>query len=96
VRWQRCRNRAEKICISRSRSSTRSLRKSFEATTGNTESLAGSIASWNSGRPREGSGGESFLGDAEVPWSEFARLEERYSLPRARVVYGLRSSVAKS
>jgi len=34
--------------------------------------------------------------DGEVTWAEFARLEQRYSLPRARVVHGLRSSVAKS
>jgi len=31
----------------------------------------------------------------DVPWSEFLRLEQRYSLPRARVVHGLRSGVAK-
>jgi hypothetical protein len=31
-----------------------------------------------------------------VTWAEFLRLEERYSLPRARVVHGLRSGVAKS
>jgi len=34
--------------------------------------------------------------DGEVTWAEFLRLEERYSLPRARVVHGLRSGVAKS
>jgi RNA-directed DNA polymerase len=34
--------------------------------------------------------------DGDVPWTEFLRLEKRYSLPRARVVHGLRSSVAKS
>jgi RNA-directed DNA polymerase len=34
--------------------------------------------------------------DGEVTWAEFLRLEKRYSLPRARVVHGLRSSVAKS
>ena len=31
-----------------------------------------------------------------MPWSRFSRLEERYSLPRARVVHGLVSSAAKS
>jgi RNA-directed DNA polymerase len=31
-----------------------------------------------------------------MTWSEFLRLEKRYGLPRARVVHGLRSSVAKS
>ena len=31
-----------------------------------------------------------------MPWSKFSRLEERYSLPRARVVHGLLSSAAKS
>ncbi len=31
-----------------------------------------------------------------MTWAEFLRLEKRYSLPRARVVHGLRSSVAKS
>ena len=30
-----------------------------------------------------------------MTWSRFARLEERYSLPRARVVHGLASRVAK-
>ena len=34
--------------------------------------------------------------DGDVTWSEFLRLEKRYSLPRARVVHGLVSSVAKS
>jgi RNA-directed DNA polymerase len=34
--------------------------------------------------------------DGEVTWAEFFRMEKRYSLPRARVVHGLRSSVAKS
>ena len=34
--------------------------------------------------------------DGVVSWTEFLRLEKRYSLPRARVVHGLRSSVAKS
>jgi group II intron reverse transcriptase/maturase len=34
--------------------------------------------------------------DGEMTWAEFLRLEERYSLPRARVVHGLRSGVAKS
>jgi RNA-directed DNA polymerase len=34
--------------------------------------------------------------DGDVTWTEFLRLEKRYSLPRARVVHGLRSSVAKS
>jgi RNA-directed DNA polymerase len=34
--------------------------------------------------------------DGDVTWSEFYRLEQRYSLPRARVVHGLRSGVAKS
>ena len=34
--------------------------------------------------------------DGEVTWKEFLRLEKRYSLPRAHVVHGLRSRVAKS
>jgi group II intron reverse transcriptase/maturase len=34
--------------------------------------------------------------DGDMTWSEFLRLEKRYGLPRARVVHGLRSSVAKS
>jgi hypothetical protein len=34
--------------------------------------------------------------DGDVTWAEFLRLEKRYSLPRDRVVHGLRSSVAKS
>ncbi len=34
--------------------------------------------------------------DGDVTWAEFLRLEKRYSLPRARVVHGLRSSVAKA
>jgi RNA-directed DNA polymerase len=34
--------------------------------------------------------------DGDVSWTEFLRLEKRYSLPRARVVHSLRSSVAKS
>ena len=34
--------------------------------------------------------------DGDVTWAEFLRLEKSYSLPRARVVHGLRSSVAKS
>jgi RNA-directed DNA polymerase len=34
--------------------------------------------------------------DGDVTWPEFLRLEKRYSLPRARVVHGLRSSVAKA
>ena len=34
--------------------------------------------------------------DGEVTWAEFLRMEKRYSLPRARVVHGLRSGVAKS
>jgi RNA-directed DNA polymerase len=34
--------------------------------------------------------------DGDVTWTEFLRLEQRYSLPRARVVHGMRSSVAKS
>ena len=34
--------------------------------------------------------------DGEVTWAQFLRLEKRYSLPRARVVHGLQSSVAKS
>jgi RNA-directed DNA polymerase len=34
--------------------------------------------------------------DGDVTWPEFLRLEKRYSLPRAHVVHGLRSSVAKS
>ena len=33
--------------------------------------------------------------DGDVTWSEFFRLEKRYRLPRARVVHGLRSGVAK-
>jgi group II intron reverse transcriptase/maturase len=31
-----------------------------------------------------------------ITWAKLLRLEKRYSLPRARVVHGLRSSVAKS
>jgi RNA-directed DNA polymerase len=34
--------------------------------------------------------------DGDVTWTEFLRLEKRYSLPRARVVHGLRSSIAKA
>ena len=34
--------------------------------------------------------------DGEMTWAEFLRLEKRYSLPRARVVHGLLSGVAKS
>ena len=34
--------------------------------------------------------------DGDVTWSEFLRLEKRYSLPRARVVHCLLSGVAKS
>jgi group II intron reverse transcriptase/maturase len=34
--------------------------------------------------------------DGDVTWAQFLRLEKRYRLPRARVVHGLRSSVAKS
>jgi RNA-directed DNA polymerase len=34
--------------------------------------------------------------DADVTWAQLSRLEQHYSLPRARVVHGLRSSVAKS
>ena len=34
--------------------------------------------------------------DGEVTWAQFLRLEKRYSLPRARVVHGLRNRVAKS
>jgi RNA-directed DNA polymerase len=34
--------------------------------------------------------------DGDVTWSEFLRLEKRYRLPRARVVHGLLSGVAKS
>jgi RNA-directed DNA polymerase len=34
--------------------------------------------------------------DGEVTWAEFLRLEQRYNLPRARVVHGLVGSVAKS
>ncbi len=34
--------------------------------------------------------------DGDVTWPEFLRLEKRYRLPRARVVHGLRSSVAKA
>jgi RNA-directed DNA polymerase len=34
--------------------------------------------------------------DGDVTWTEFLRLEKRYGLPRARVVHGLHSSVAKS
>ncbi len=34
--------------------------------------------------------------DGDVTWTEFLRLEKRYSLPRARVVHGLRGSVARS
>ena len=34
--------------------------------------------------------------DGDVTWAQFLRLEKHYSLPHARVVHGLRSSVAKS
>ncbi len=34
--------------------------------------------------------------DGDVTWSEFLRLEQSYNLPRARVVHGLLSGVAKS
>jgi RNA-directed DNA polymerase len=34
--------------------------------------------------------------DGTMTWAEFLRLEKRYGLPRARVVHGLRSGVAKS
>jgi RNA-directed DNA polymerase len=34
--------------------------------------------------------------DGDVTWAQFTRLEKRYSLPAARVVHGLLSSVAKS
>jgi hypothetical protein len=34
--------------------------------------------------------------DSTMAWAEFLRLEKCYSLPRARVVHGLRSRVAKS
>ena len=34
--------------------------------------------------------------DGDVTWAQFLRLEKRYSLPRARVVHGLQSRVAKS
>jgi RNA-directed DNA polymerase len=34
--------------------------------------------------------------DGALSWLAFARLEKRYDLPRAWVVHGLRSSVAKS
>jgi RNA-directed DNA polymerase len=34
--------------------------------------------------------------DGIMTWAEFLRLEKRYGLPRARVVHGLRSGVAKS
>ena len=79
VRYQRCRNGVERICTFRSRSSTRSSRKSCEATTGITGSLETSTASWNSGREREGSGDVNCLGDAEageVTWAQFASSGE--------------------
>ena len=34
--------------------------------------------------------------DGDVTWAQFLRLEKHYSLPRARVVHGLQSRVAKS
>ncbi len=34
--------------------------------------------------------------DGIVSWAQFCRLEKRYNLPHARVVHGLRSSVAKT
>ena len=34
--------------------------------------------------------------DGEIPWSDFLRLEERYGLPRARVVRSLLRGAAKS
>ena len=66
VRSQRCRNGAGRICTFRSRSSTRSSRRSCEATTGTTGSLATTSASRNSGRERGGSGDAGCLGDAET------------------------------
>ncbi len=66
ARYQRCRNGVEKICTFRSGSSTKSSRKSCEATTGITGLLATSTASWNSGRQHEGSGSVGCLGDAEM------------------------------
>ncbi len=95
----RCRNGAASICTFRSGSSTRSSRKSCGATTGTTGSLETSTASRNFGRKREGSGDRMLSRrrrDGDVTWAEFLRLEKRYSLPRARVVHGLLSGVAKS
>jgi hypothetical protein len=34
--------------------------------------------------------------DGEIPWSDFLRLEQRYGLPRPRVVHSLLRSAAKS
>jgi hypothetical protein len=34
--------------------------------------------------------------DGDVTWAQFLRLKKRYTFPRARVVHGLRSSVATS
>ena len=34
--------------------------------------------------------------DGDVTWAQFLRLEKHYNLPRARVVHGLLSRVAKS
>ncbi len=70
VRWQRCRSGAEDICTFRSRNSTRSSRKSCEATTGTTGSLATFPASSISERKCERSGDAGSLGDAEMATSD--------------------------
>ena len=51
-----------------------------------------SPVSRNSWRKRERSGDTGSRGarrDGEIPWSDFLRLEQRYGLPRPRVVHGL-------
>ena len=82
----------------RSKNSTRSSCKSCEATTGITGSLATSTASRNSGRERRiwRRKLSRRRRDGDVTWAQFLRLEKYYSLPRARVVHGLQSRVAKS
>ena len=83
----------------RSKNSTRSSCKSYEATTGITGSLATSTVSRNSGRERGRIWRRKLSRrrrDGDVTWAQFLRLEKYYSLPRARVVHGLQSHVAKS
>ena len=96
---QRCRNGAERICTFRSRNNTRSSRRSCAATTGITGSLGTTSASRNSGREH---GDLAMTAVSATPkrrcdvGPDSSRLEQRYNLPRACVVHGLRSGVAKS